>query len=117
MADKTLSTPQRSEGPFHASPWAKTAAESWWPAGPLDPCSLMPSAASACGVETRGHRGCVTHMGAPTNTHADAHSWLACSFYLLCYCGTMCLITAVKDPHLLAFLLCVAAFVVAAHVK
>lgn len=35
MADKTLSAPQRSEGPFHACPWAGRAAESWWPAGSL----------------------------------------------------------------------------------
>ncbi|TNN85686.1 hypothetical protein EYF80_003933 [Liparis tanakae] len=35
MADKTLSTPQRSEGPFHAYPGAVRAAGSWWPAGSL----------------------------------------------------------------------------------
>lgn len=97
MADKTLSTPQRSEGPFHASSWAKTAAESWWPAGPLHPCSLMPSAVSACSLDTMGCCGCVTHMGAPTNTHADVHGWSACGFDLLSYCETMCVIAAVKD--------------------
>lgn len=49
MADKKLSAPQRSEGPFHACPWAVRAAESWWPAGSLAaPCSLMPSALSVC---------------------------------------------------------------------
>ncbi|KAM7373161.1 hypothetical protein PAMP_008037 [Pampus punctatissimus] len=50
MADKTLSTPQRSEGPFHACPGAGRAAESWWPAGSLDPVqsnAIMPSAISA----------------------------------------------------------------------
>lgn len=74
MADKTLSTPQRSEGPFHASSWAKTAAESWWPAGPLHPGSLMPSAVSACSLQTAGFCGGVTHMGVPTNTHEDVKS-------------------------------------------
>lgn len=37
MADKTLSTPQRSERSFHACPGAGRTAESWWPAGPLAP--------------------------------------------------------------------------------
>lgn len=79
MADKTLSTPQRSEGPFHACSWAETAAESWWPAGPLDPCSLMPSAAPACVWNSSGGGcGCMTHM--QRHTLADVHSGLACYF-------------------------------------
>lgn len=72
MADKTLSAPQRSEGPFHACSWAKTAAESWWPAGPLDPCSLMPSAAPACVWKHSG--GGLQLCDTCTNTHADVRS-------------------------------------------
>lgn len=37
MVDKTLSAPQRSEGPVRACPGAGRVAESWWPAGCLDP--------------------------------------------------------------------------------
>lgn len=68
MADKSLSTPQRSEGPFHACPGAGRAAESWWPAGSLAP--LQPNAIStlrplwAAGrMGTQGCRVCVTQVG------------------------------------------------------
>lgn len=44
MADKKLSAPQRSEGPFHACPWAGRAAGSWWPAGSSASRILTPSA-------------------------------------------------------------------------
>lgn len=46
MLDKTLSTPWRTEGPFHACPGAGRATRSWWPAG-RGPSSLMSSALSA----------------------------------------------------------------------
>lgn len=64
MADKKLSAPQRSEGPFHACPWAGRAAGSWWPAGSSAPCSLTPSALSVC-IELLGvwwHMGVCSHM-------------------------------------------------------
>lgn len=80
MADKTLSTPQRSEGPFHACPGAGRAAESWWPAGSLAP--VQPNAVStlrplwAAGrMGTQGCRVYVTHVGTYTHMYTLTHTW------------------------------------------
>ena len=78
MADKTLSTPQRSKGPFHACPGAGRATGSWWPAGSL--ASVQPNAISApspalswrlCG-RRRGSEVCVTHVDMYTHTNTGA---------------------------------------------
>ncbi len=73
MADKTLSAPQRSEGPFHACPGAERAAESWWPAGslaPVQPNAVSTLSALSCWrMETQGCRVCVTHVGMYTHIH------------------------------------------------
>lgn len=74
MADKTLSTPQRSEGLFHACPAAGRAAESWWAAGSLAP--VQPNAINALRplwavgrMETQGCKVCVTHVDMCTHTY------------------------------------------------
>lgn len=82
MADKTLSTPQRSEGPFHACPGAGRAAESWWPAGSLAP--VQPNAISAQSCRPYGDTGvqglCDTHtctyMVAPVFSINRSSAWM-----------------------------------------
>lgn len=90
MADKTLSTPQRSEEPFHACPEAGRAAGSWWPAGSLAlvqpnaisaPCSLW---AAGC-METPGCKICVTHVSMYTHTHTWQHLFLVLTRLVLDY--------------------------------